>query len=77
MTSRANKSLSRKQRKRKELKNHIAWLEAIVKAGKDLDVNLLSTKKTTSKLTGEQEVVSRDRKQTKLIIDKLVSRNVR
>jgi hypothetical protein len=77
MTSRANKSLSRKQRKRKELKSHIAWLEAIVKAGKDLDVNLLSTKKTTSKLTGEQEVVSRDRKQTKLIIDKLVSRNAR
>ena len=76
MATRAEKKLVRKQRKRKELKNHVEWLETIVKAGKDLDVDKLSTKTVESKLTGKKENTSRDRKQTKLIIDRLVSRNV-
>jgi hypothetical protein len=71
------KNLARKKRQSARLDNHVNWLDTLMKAGKDLDMDRLSTYKIISKLTGNEEVVARNPKQTKLIIDKLVSRNAR
>ena len=52
------------------------WLDTIVHAGQEFDLDKLMTKKTTDVISGEEQTVVRDKKDTKRIIDKLVSKNV-
>lgn len=73
---RADAKVRRKNRIDYKIDAHVEWLEHIVYAGKQLDMDKLWTKTVVNKLTGEPEKVNRSSKEVKLIIDKLVSRNV-
>jgi hypothetical protein len=69
------KNLFRKQNHLKSLKNHVEWLDTLMKAGKEIDMDKLTSYQFISKLTGEKETVQRNSKDVKFIIDRLVSRN--
>lgn len=68
---RANKNLARKKRRAEEIDAHVEWLDILTKAGKELDMD-----KLMYKVVNEEKIL-RNTKTTKLIIDRLVSRNVR
>ena len=69
---RAQKNLARKSLRQAELETHISFLYNILQ-GTTLDFNKLEYKTAINKLTGEQEKVYRNPKQTKYIINRLVS----
>jgi hypothetical protein len=71
---RYKKNLARKKRKSDQLDTHVDWLETLMLAGKDIDMDKVMMTKKISKLTGKQEDVMRDSKSIKLIISRLVSR---
>ena len=73
---RADAQVRRKNRINYKINSHVKWLEHIVYAGEKLDMDKLWTKTVISKLTGKLEKLNRSPKEVKLIIDKLVSRNV-
>ena len=73
---RAQKNLARKKRREAETEDHVNWLDTIVHAGQEFDLDKLMTKKTTDVISGEEQTVVSDKKDTKRIIDKLVSKNV-
>jgi len=63
-----------RKNKIKNLDNHILWLESLVKAGKKIDMDKLTTKKVYSKYFDREDIVQRNQKETKYIISRLVSK---
>jgi hypothetical protein len=70
---RYNKNLKRKQRNNEKLDKHVDFLYKVLQSH-TLDFDKLETKMVQSKITGSMETTYRNPKETKLIIDKLVSR---
>lgn len=70
---RYNKNFKRKQRNNEKLDKHVDFLYKVLQSH-TLDFDKLETKMVQSKITGSMEKTHRNPKETKLIIDKLVSR---
>ena len=70
---RYDKNLRRKQRKMAALESHVDFLYKALQSNV-MDFDKLSTKTTKNKITGELENTIHNTIETKLIIDKLVSR---
>ena len=63
-----------RQNKIKNLDKHILWLETLVKAGKKIDMDKLTTKKVYSKYFDRENIVQRNQNETKYIVSRLVSK---
>jgi len=59
----------------KKLNKHVEWLNTLHLAGVKLDMDKLTTKKVYSKYFNREDIVARNQKEVKYIIDRLVSRN--
>ena len=67
----------RKKMRKNKIKNldkHILWLETLVKAGKKIDMDKLTTKKVYSKYFDRENIVQRNQNETKYIVSRLVSK---
>jgi hypothetical protein len=75
-SKRGLKVKARKARKIEKLINHTKWIEHMVYAGVEIDMDKLMTKKVYSRYFDREDVVPRNPADVKFIIDRLVSRNV-
>jgi len=75
-SKRGLKVKARNARKREKLINHATWLEHMVYAGVEIDMDKLMTKKVFSKYFNREDIVARNQADVKFIIARLVSRNV-
>ena len=64
-----------RKNKIKKLDKHVEWLNTLHLAGVQIDMDKLTTNKVYSKYFNREDIVSRNQKEVKYIIDKLVSRN--
>jgi len=73
-TKRGLKNRARLRNKMNRVENHIQFLYKNISSGKmTMDLDKLSTKTVINKLTGKPETSNRSHKETKYIIDRLVS----
>jgi len=63
-----------RKNKIEKLDKHVIWIETLASVGVKLDMDKLMTKKRYSKYFDREDIVARNQKEVKYIIDKLVSR---
>lgn len=67
---------ARRLRRIERLTNHATWIEHMVYAGVEVDMDKLMTKKVYNRYFDREDIVARNQADVKFIINRLVSRNV-
>jgi hypothetical protein len=75
-SKRGLKVKARSARKIDNLINHATWLEHMVYAGVEIDMDKLMTKKVYNSYFDREDIVARNTSDVRFIINRLVSRNV-
>jgi hypothetical protein len=75
-SKRGLKVKSRNARHKQKLIDQATWIEHMVRAGVEIDMDKLMTKKVFSKYFNREDIIARNAKDVKYSISRLVSRNV-